>query len=105
MRLRLLILALCLIIAGPSAFASQTGLQTKAERTNYSETSRYEDVMQFISALQAESPNVKLESFAVTNEGRKLPLVIFSNSHVKTPTEAAATGKPVVFVMANIHAG
>jgi hypothetical protein len=61
--------------------------------------------MQFISALQAESPNVKLESFAVTNEGRKLPLVIISNSHVKTPTEAAATGKPVVFVMANIHAG
>jgi hypothetical protein len=61
--------------------------------------------MQFISALQSESPNVKLESFGVTNEARKLPLVILSNSRVKTPAEATATGKPIVFVMANIHAG
>jgi hypothetical protein len=104
-RLRLLLLFLCLIICSQRAAAAQTGLQTKAEKTDYSETSRYEDVMQFISALQAESPNVKLETFAVTNEGRRLPLVILSNSLIKTPTEATATGKPIVFVMANIHAG
>jgi hypothetical protein len=61
--------------------------------------------MQFIAGLQRLNPAVRLELFAVTNEGRRLPLVIISRPPVNSPAEAMSAGKPVVFVMANIHAG
>src|ERR1044072_3871468 len=85
--------------------ADQSNLQSRAERTNYEETSRYADVMEFINALQQLSPAVKLEFFGVTNEGRALPLVILSRPAISSPGEAATSGKPIVFIMANIHAG
>src|SRR5260370_1446798 len=84
---------------------SNPALLSRAERTDYAETSTYLDVMAFIAELQRRSPAVKVESFATTPEGRKLPLVILSKSSGVSPLEAAASGKPVVFVMANIHAG
>jgi hypothetical protein len=88
-----------------STNANQSKLQSRAERTNYEETSRYADVMEFIAELQQTSSSVKLESFGVTNEGRSLPLVILSKPAISSPAEAARSGKPVVFIMANIHAG
>ncbi|MFP5265115.1 MAG: M14 family metallopeptidase [Blastocatellia bacterium] len=84
---------------------SQITLQSRAERTSYAETSRYADVMDFIAQVQRASSGVKVETFAVTNEGRALPLVILSTPVINTPAEAAASGKPIVFIMANIHAG
>src|ERR1044071_135824 len=96
---------LLLLLMTMSTNASQSNLQSRAERTNYEETSRYADVMEFIARLQQLSANVKLESFAITTEGRALPLVILANPAVSSPAEAAASGKPVVFIMANIHAG
>ncbi len=85
--------------------ASQSKLQSRAERTKYEETSRYGDVMQFIAELQQTNPSVRTESFGVTNEGRALPLVILSKPAISAPLEAATSAKPVVFIMANIHAG
>ncbi|HST20449.1 MAG TPA: M14 family metallopeptidase [Blastocatellia bacterium] len=85
--------------------ASQSKLESRAERTKYEETSRYSDVMQFIAELQQMNPSVKMESFGITNEGRALPLVILSKPAISSPMEAATAGKPVVFIMANIHAG
>lgn len=98
---------LCLMILFPmiNTNGDQTILQSRAERTNYTETSRYADVMDFIAQVQRLSSNVKLETFAITNEGRALPLVILSDPVISSPAEAAASGKPIVFIMANIHAG
>ena len=79
--------------------------RSRAERTDYSETSRYSDVMEFIAALQRVSSAVKIETFGVTNEGRALPLVILSKPAIDSPAQAARSGKPIVFIMANIHAG
>src|SRR5207245_9106347 len=42
---------------------------------------------------------------APTNEGRALPLVIAGPSGVIDPRSAHASGLPIVFIMANIHAG
>ncbi len=85
---------------------------TRAEASNFTETSRYEDVMNFISELQKESNDFNVEYFGTTFEGKKLPLVIFSFAYgafgqpkVFSPLEAKRLGKPIVFVMANIHAG
>ena len=96
---------LMLLLLPMNATADQADLKSRAELTDYKETSRYADVMEFIAKLQSLSEQVKVESFGVSGEGRPLPLVILSKPAANTPAEAARSGKPIVFIMANIHAG
>ncbi|PYQ60147.1 MAG: peptidase M14, partial [Acidobacteria bacterium] len=79
--------------------------RTTAESTNYRGTSRYAEVMEFIAAIQRADPDIRVETFATTNEGRALPLVIAGPAGVVDPRSAHASGLPIVFIMANIHAG
>jgi len=79
--------------------------QTMAETSHYLSTSRYDDVMAFVAAIQRLDPDVRVETFATTSEGRALPLVIVGPPGVVDPASARASGLPVVFIMANIHAG
>jgi hypothetical protein len=85
--------------------AAQSLPQSRPEKTNYEETSRYADVMDFIKQLQQQSKEINVESFGTTSEGRALPLVILSRPSIKDPAVAAKSGKPIIFIMANIHAG
>jgi Zinc carboxypeptidase len=80
-------------------------LKSRAEQTNYEETSRYEDVARFIGELQKRTHKLRVESFGKTEEGRDLPLMIFADPPIARPQEARASGKPVIFIQANIHAG
>src|SRR5258708_7957125 len=80
-------------------------LKSHGELTNSEETSRYDDVVQFFNALQQRTSLMRMETFGHSQEGRALPLVILSDPPVSQPSDAAALGKPVVFIMANIHAG
>ena len=73
--------------------------------TGYEETSRYDDVLRFFNELQKRSPFIRLENFGRSREGRALPLVILADPPVSQPREARDSGKPIVFLMANIHAG
>ena len=85
---------------------SQSDLpRTRAEQTGYEETTRYGEVIDFIDALQRQSRLVHVESFGQTREGRSMPLIVMANPPLATPRDVAASGKPVVFVMANIHGG
>ena len=79
--------------------------RTTAESSNYRSTSRYEDVIDFIAAIQGTDPDIRVETFATSGEGRALPLVIAGPQGVVDPRSAQATGLPIVFIMANIHAG
>lgn len=79
--------------------------KSRAELSNYEETSRYEDVLRFIADLQKLTDKLRVESFGKTVEGRDMPLMIFANPPISQPREARASGKPVVFIQANIHAG
>jgi hypothetical protein len=79
-------------------------LATRPERTSFEETSRLEDVNAFLTALAAKSPLVRVQTFGTTEEGRPMPLVTLSNPAVSRPAERPA-GRPVVFLLANIHGG
>jgi hypothetical protein len=79
--------------------------KSRAEATNYEETSRYDEVVAFIAELQKQSSSIRVESFGKSEEGRELPLMILAEPPITNPSDARASGKPVVFVMANIHAG
>lgn len=103
MRLRI---ALVLCTLSVTALTAQTAdLRTRAEITNYAETSTYADITRVISGLVATSPLVHTESFGKTEEGRELPLMVISDPKVTTPAAARRLGRPLVFVQANIHAG
>src|ERR687885_2399291 len=79
---------------------------TRAEASQYQETSRHADVMRFLSRLQERGdPRIFVGSFGTSPEGRDLPLVVLSAHRVKTPAEAQASGLPVVLILNGIHAG
>ena len=79
--------------------------RTRAERTNYLETSHYADVVAFLDSLRALRAPLAFGSIGKTFEGRDIPYVIASRPLVHTPAEAKATGKPIVYIQGNIHAG
>jgi hypothetical protein len=81
------------------------GPRTRAERTGYGETSRYEDVVGFLRALGESGAPIQAGTLGRTSEGRDIPLVVASRPLVRTAAEAKALGRPVVWVQANIHAG
>ena len=49
---------------------------TRAERTNFLETSHYDDVVRFLDSLKLLGANVTLGSMGKTGQGRNLPYVI-----------------------------
>jgi len=98
--------ALVLCTLSVAAMTAQTSdMRTRAEITNYEETSTYADVTRVIDGLVATSKLVHTESFGKTEEGRDLPLLVISDPKVTTPAAARKLGRPIVFVQANIHAG
>jgi hypothetical protein len=78
---------------------------TRAERTNFTETSHYDDVVTFIDSLKLLGANIHVGSIGTTMQGRALPYVIASRPLVTTPAEARRLGRPIAYVQANIHAG
>lgn len=78
--------------------------QTRAERTNYTETSHYADVIAFLDQLHAAGAPA-WRSIGKTTEGREIPIIVLSRPLVQTPEEARTLGRPIVYVQANIHAG
>lgn len=84
--------------------ASLADLLTRAERTDFVETSSYEDVMELSRSLADLSDEIHLTTFGYTNEGRPLPLLVVGAADA-TPESVRATGKTRVYLQGNIHAG
>jgi dipeptidyl aminopeptidase/acylaminoacyl peptidase len=79
---------------------------TVAESSNFARTSRHDEVLSFCVQLAQKAPRrIRLSDIGVSEEGRKIPLLIVADPPVATPDEAAASKKLVVFVQANIHPG
>jgi len=78
---------------------------TAAEASGFKRTSTHAEVLAFLDALQRAGAGVAVERIGTSAGGRPLPLAIAADPPVATPAEAARTGRPVVFVQANIHAG
>jgi Zinc carboxypeptidase len=80
-------------------------LNTRAERSGYRETSRYAEVVAFMEAADRASPLIHLTTFATTNEGRSLPLAVVGRVADASPEAVRASGKTVLYLQGNIHAG
>jgi hypothetical protein len=85
--------------------AGLAGLKTTPERTNFQETSKYDEVVAFMQAVAKAAPKkVLLMSFGETNEKRALPLAVVG-APAATPEAVRGTGKIRVYIQGNIHGG
>jgi hypothetical protein len=79
--------------------------QTRAEKTDYRQTPRYDETIAYSRKLDAASPLIRYQSFGRSGEGRDLPLLIAAEGETFTPESARKAGKVVLFVQACIHPG
>jgi hypothetical protein len=77
---------------------------TRPERSDYHETSRYDDVIAFLHALP-RSPRLHLTTMGYTGEGRSIPLVVVGHVADASPEAVLRSGKVRIYIQANIHAG
>lgn len=89
-----------------TGLAGPLGAQaTRPERTGFRETSSHADVVAFLDSLQLGGAGIRVGTLAVSPEGRRVPYVLAARPMVTDPAEAHRSGKPVVYLQANIHAG
>ncbi len=85
---------------------NKTKLLTIPEKTDYTVTSKYDDVLSFVKQIKKIAPSkVRVESLAITTEGRSLPLVFIGSPLPKTPKDLKSDKRARVYIQANIHAG
>jgi Zinc carboxypeptidase len=94
-----------LVLIATLAAARLPAQTTRPERTGFRETSSYSDVLQFLDSLTLASRDLRLGTLATSPEGRAVPYAVAARPLPASPTEAHRSGKPIVYVQANIHAG
>jgi hypothetical protein len=93
-------------LVATSARAQQTPLPlTVPERTDYRETSTTAQVQAFLDSLQLAGAPIAVTTMGTSSLGKPILLVTASDPPVTSAAEAARSGKLVVYVQANIHAG
>jgi len=78
---------------------------TRAESSDYRETSRHADVLAFLKELAGKTELMSLTSMGQSGEGQDMAVAILSDRGAFTPEEARAQKKVIVMIQANIHAG
>lgn len=79
--------------------------RTRPERSNYEETSRYKDVMDFLSALKTNNTPLKISWLGYSTQGKRLPLIFYGDIPDTQPETIRKSGKVVVYIQGNIHGG
>jgi hypothetical protein len=96
---------LLLAAASPARAQDSALLRTAPEQTAFRETTRYADVVAWMEHVARTSPVIQLDTFGYTTEGRALPLAIVGKLDDASPAAIRASGRTVVYLQGNIHAG
>lgn len=78
-------------------------LQTVPERTRWTRTVSTLQLHEWIAAFKLKTEFLHVETMFRSPLGKAAPVMILANPRVTTPAEAKASGKPVVFLLGNIH--
>jgi len=109
---RCALLSVGILLAG-SAFAAAAqsqgggiaGLLTPAEKSNFEQTTRYDDVVELMEAFAAASDRLHMTTFGYTYEGRPMPMMVVGNVADASPEAVQASGKTRIWVQGGIHSG
>lgn len=100
-----------LLILCACAFAVQAqtrwpeDLLLTPEKSNFVKTSTYAEVMAFLKAIESKSNEVYLTSMGKSPEGKDIPVAVLARPKINSAAEAKASGKVIVYIQGNIHAG
>ncbi|MDX2036716.1 MAG: DPP IV N-terminal domain-containing protein [Isosphaeraceae bacterium] len=105
-----MIITLCASLQGYQSVpvaSSEASLATVAESSSFRATSTSADVASFGLRLARRSPLLRVEELGRTHEGRSIPLWIVADPPLGLDDAARArdSGKLIVTILANIHAG
>ncbi len=92
----------------PAAFADtpDAGLGTVSERSGFTRTGRYDEVIALCERFARAYPkSVRCIEFGTTPEGRPMKALVMSNRNAWTPDQARRQKLPVVLIQGGIHAG
>lgn len=103
--LRTLALLFPLLLCSPVLAQGTPEPITPAEASGYTRTATADEVADFLAQLAKDSKRVRLDTFGTTHEGRDIPLAIIADPPVASPEAARRSGKLVVLLFGNIHAG
>lgn len=76
---------------------------TPLERSGYQDFTSHEAMVRYLAELQATSPDMALDAYGRTHQGRDLLVATFSRPRVNSPLEAHSSGRPVVLLAAGAH--
>lgn len=103
---RFVLAFVALVSAAPLYGAAPVELRTPAERSLYRSTPSHVETAEFLANLAGRAGGtMTVTSFGTSAEGRSMPLVVMATDAGVTPERARTLGKPVVLVLAGIHAG
>jgi hypothetical protein len=102
---RTLLSAVLLACALPT-FAADPALATVAERSGFTRTGHYDEVVALCDGFAKAYPDaVRCFAFGTTPEGRPMKALVVSRTGALTADAAKARGLPVLLVQGGIHAG
>ncbi|MDH4348910.1 MAG: M14 family metallopeptidase, partial [Gemmatimonadota bacterium] len=102
--LRTLLTGFALGLAGAGVVPA-AAQQTRPEQTGGAETSSHADVMQFLDSLARQTVSLRLGRLGESPQGRPIPYVVAARPMVDGPGDAHRSGKPILYIQGNIHAG
>ncbi len=100
--LRAVMKTFTLLAVIPATLCAQ---QTRPERTGWAETSAYAEVTAFLDSLRLRRADIQVGELGRSPEGKSIPYVLASRPLVIDAAAAHRSGRPVIWVQANIHAG
>lgn len=102
----ILAILIFILLFSTSSFSSRKEHPlTMAESSNFTATSRYKDVIEFINELQRRSSLLRIETLCTSTEGRNVPLLVIGKPVPSSPLALQYDKRTVVYIQANIHAG
>jgi hypothetical protein len=98
-------IAVLLVLLLPPPATALLAQQTVPERTGAARTSSHAEVMAFLDSLTVRGAGLRVGVLGTSPQGRTVPYVVVARPMVATAAEAKRSGKPVLYIQANIHAG
>lgn len=89
----------------PTGWSGQwpADLLTVPERTHWTRTMSTLQLHEWIAAVKLKTEFLHVETMFRSPLGKAAPVMIFANPRVTSPEQAKASGKPIVFLLGNIH--
>ncbi len=79
--------------------------RTFFEESNYLETPRYEETMDYFKRLSNASDYAGMFTFGISPQGRELCYVVASKGELFEPVDLSGRTKPVILIINGIHSG